>query len=1343
VLEKREVLNGTWTAVTNLMPPVATGSGHMLLLPNGSVMVAGGGTANDWYELTPNNTGSYINGTWTTLASMATTRLYYASDVLPTGKVFVEGGEYTNPASSNPTDGNTGEMYNIASNTWSPIATYPNPAFGDGISELLNNGNILTGDLNTPDTYIYDPATNTWLSPAPQKLHGDSSGEESWVKLANGDILTYAIGGSQPQAGQIFNPATDTWSDAGTVPVQLDSSGGGPNYPELGPAFLLPNGNAFFIGASGHTAWYDPSTNIWTAGPDIPGGLGAFDAPGAMEPNGNIIFAAGPINGITYPPPTSLFEYDPVANTMTAVTSPDPLLPTTPPYSNQTLVLPTGQVLFSDGSTQLWIYTPLGGPQAAWQPTISGIVNNGANFTLTGTQINGISEGAAYGDDAQMASNYPIIQLTNQTGNVTFATTSNWSSAWVQTGATPETTQFTTATAPGAYLLSVSGAGISSNNVLFVQMGAGANNITLREDPTQTKIQVLQGAGVIDTYPLNAFTSIVVAGDAGADTLTIDASNGNPVGAGGLTYDGGGGNNTLVGPNTTNTWTVTGVNSGNLDGNITFTNVGNLTGGSGNDTFVFQAAGKVTGNVDGGAGYNVLDITATGTTATTTGPGTLVGFQGNTGGPGTTIGGIWNNINSVLDASDHLAVTTQPPANVIAGAGFTVVVSVENALGVVDASINTTMTIALLANPGGSTLGGLTSVACINGVATFSGLSLNKVGTGYTLQAALGSLTATTTQITVSAAAAAQLGVTSQPASVATGSAFSLVVSEEDQYGNPITTYNGTVTIAVLTGPSTNLGGTLTVTAHNGVANFSGLTLTTLGTYTIQATAQPGSGLAPGTSNPIVVTNAPASQLVVFTQPPLAANLGLAFGPVVIQAEDKYGNLATNFNGTVQLSVASGPTSAIGGTVTATAVGGIATFSGVILNTAGTYVLLASSVGLNSVKTTSITINGPISTTASLSGTLGSNGWYVSSVLVTLTASGGFNGVAATYYSLDPSGTPTFTKYTGPFSVGNSGINTLYWYSVDNTGNIEATHGPLSFKIDTATPLTTATLTGTQGNPGYYLSSVGITLTASVGVSGLSHTYYTLDGGALKIYSGPITATLQGNNTLTYYSVDNNGLKESAHTTTFNINSVTPTLTIVAPPVNSASPTIGGSPEGSLSGTTEAGATVSVVISDSATPKDTVTASATANSLGQWSLLYNAGTLIDGSLLVQATASDAAGHNVAGSKTTTKSMQVIVSYMEQPASVLAGVYMSPVIVQLRDAFGNAMNLAGKTVSLTVAGASFTGPVTEKTNSVGQATFSDLLFSSSGTFNLMISGTGMTAGKSSSFTIGKQSLLFWR
>jgi uncharacterized repeat protein (TIGR01451 family) len=137
------------------------------------------------------------------------------------------------------------------------------------------------------------------------------------------------------------------------------------------------------------------------------------------------------------------------------------------------LDLPDGTVLFSASQSQLYVYQPDGNPLASGQPTITSIAaNSDGSYTLVGTLLNGISQGAAYGDDAQMNSNYPLIRLTDAAGNVFYARSYNWSSTGVMTGTKPVYTQFDTSTVPaGTYSLVVIANGISSAPVQFAARG--------------------------------------------------------------------------------------------------------------------------------------------------------------------------------------------------------------------------------------------------------------------------------------------------------------------------------------------------------------------------------------------------------------------------------------------------------------------------------------------------------------------------------------------------------------------------------------------------------------------------------------------------------------------------------------------------------------------------------------------------------------------------------------------------------------------------------------------------------------------------------------------------------
>jgi len=467
----------TWTSVGNLAPAAA---GTMLQLTDGTVMVQNNSSDfAGWMRLTPDSAGSYVGGTWSSLAAMGTPRLYFASHVLRNGDVWVLGGEYTgNPLAAVWT--RTGEKYSFSTNTWSAIAPHPEAKFGDVPSMLLDGDKILAGSLTTQTTYLYDIAANTW-SVAANKFYADRSDEESWVKLSGGKILTYDIFQSVGTGGgyaELFNPATNTWSSIspsdghapGTLPLLSSSAVG----YEQGAAVRLCDGRIFVIGAgagsplTAHTALYTASTNTWAAGPDIPGGYLADDAPATVMPNCHVLMAANLGHWTsTYTPPTALFDFNPGANTITPLASlPAALanqLANVPAYATRLLMLPTGQVLLANSYNQAWVYSPDGTPDPQLRPVINKVTYSGGLFHLTGKRITGESAGGSYGDDAESDQNYPIIRLQNRT-NVYYVKTSNWSSTAVGTGSSLLTADFCLqpGTPAGNYTMVMSAAGIQS-----------------------------------------------------------------------------------------------------------------------------------------------------------------------------------------------------------------------------------------------------------------------------------------------------------------------------------------------------------------------------------------------------------------------------------------------------------------------------------------------------------------------------------------------------------------------------------------------------------------------------------------------------------------------------------------------------------------------------------------------------------------------------------------------------------------------------------------------------------------------------------------------------------------
>lgn len=453
----------------------------MLLLTDGSVMCHEYQSPN-WHKLVADAKGDYIKGTWHSMTPLPANAplsqngpvdapLYYASAVLKDGRVFVSGGEYNGSAQP---DLLSAEIYDPVADSWTSVPTPPSwVQIGDAPSCVLPDGRLLLGDINSPRTAIFHPATKSW-SPGGKK--DDKSSEETWTLLPNHAILCAEVT-NHPKAEK-YVVATNKWKSAGSVPAASDLVLNAPVSIEIGPAILMPDGRVFCVGASGHTALYNSKTGAWSSGPDFPtdpGGnlLRAFDAPAALLPNGHVLCVVG--NVVTSGGyagwaglPISFFEFDGAA-----------LNPVTPPanaagtvtYNCRFLLLPTGQVLYSNCTSDVEVYTPGGGPHHLWRPHVTHVsksLRRGHSYRLRGRQLNGLSQANSYGDDAQMATNYPLVQL-HHPGNkkVYYCRTYDHSTMAVATGNKQHHTHFHIhhTVPPGHYELRVVANGIHSHPV--------------------------------------------------------------------------------------------------------------------------------------------------------------------------------------------------------------------------------------------------------------------------------------------------------------------------------------------------------------------------------------------------------------------------------------------------------------------------------------------------------------------------------------------------------------------------------------------------------------------------------------------------------------------------------------------------------------------------------------------------------------------------------------------------------------------------------------------------------------------------------------------------------------
>ena len=227
-------------------------------LTDGTVMCQGDSDSN-WYKLTPDDTGSYVNGTWSSLASLPKGYVpdAFASAVLADGRLIIEGGEYNSGAFALT---NLGAIYDPAKNTWTSVAPPKGWNYiGDSPSIVLPNGNYLVGNKLTKSDAMLNPKTMTWTIMAGTGKN-DFNAEEGWTLLANGTVLTADV--KHAPNSEIFTLSAKSWKTAGSTIVDLHSPSPfgcinyGPGgslcyYPpgEIGPAILRPDGTVFATGS--------------------------------------------------------------------------------------------------------------------------------------------------------------------------------------------------------------------------------------------------------------------------------------------------------------------------------------------------------------------------------------------------------------------------------------------------------------------------------------------------------------------------------------------------------------------------------------------------------------------------------------------------------------------------------------------------------------------------------------------------------------------------------------------------------------------------------------------------------------------------------------------------------------------------------------------------------------------------------------------------------------------------------------------------------------------------------------------------------------------------------------
>ncbi len=379
--ERARALAAGWTPVTS-GAPWTNGPGTEILMTNGTVMVSDYCTSN-WFSLTPDQNGNYINGTWTKMGSLPSGYgpLYFASAVLADGKLIINGGEYN---FCNGDETNKGAIYDPSTNAWTAVTGPPGwSEIGDGQSAVLANGTYMLGNCCTSDQALLNESAMTWTQIGTGKH--DPNSEEGWTLMRNGTVLTADVEG-QPNS-EYYNPTSNTWQTAGNLPVNLSVC------TEIGPQTMRPNNTVWVAGASGLSAIYNNRTKAWTQGPSFPVSsgvqLGTSDAPSSLLPNGQVMVVASPVkppNGC-YLSPATFYLF--TGKKLKSIVAP-PDAPNDASYDVRLLVLPTGQIMEDDGSTDVEVYTGGTTPYPGIAPAISSVPSSltpGSTYTDSGQAL--------------------------------------------------------------------------------------------------------------------------------------------------------------------------------------------------------------------------------------------------------------------------------------------------------------------------------------------------------------------------------------------------------------------------------------------------------------------------------------------------------------------------------------------------------------------------------------------------------------------------------------------------------------------------------------------------------------------------------------------------------------------------------------------------------------------------------------------------------------------------------------------------------------------------------------------------------------------------------------------
>ncbi len=821
-------------------------------------------------------------------------------------------------------------------------------------------------------------------------------------------------------------------------------------------------------------------------------------------------------------------------------------------------------------------------------------------------------------------------------------------------------------------------------------------------------------------------STITASGGASLATITVTArdAQGNPVAGASVVLAATGSGNTLTQP------------SGTTD-----------------------AAGVATGTLSStGAGAKMVSATIAGVVVTQT-----------------------DTITVTPAAVASLAFAVQP-SDAVAGATITPAIQVEirDVFGNRVTSATNSVTVAILDNPNGGTLSGIKTVSAVAGVAAFSSLSIDLTGTGYTLAASATGITgATSNAFSVTPGAASRLVFFVEPSNVTAGATISPAVQVEiqDAFGNRVSTATSSVTVAFAANPAGGtLSGTQTRAAVAGVATFDNLGIDTAGVgYRLRGTA---TGLTPDTSVAFAVTAGAATQLAFTIQPSSTTATDTITPGVQVTARDALGNAAVGFSGSVTVAIGTnGGGGTLSGTTTVAAVSGVAAFSTLSIEGAGTgYTLTATASGLSGA--TSSAFNITIGAAAALSFLVqpsnASGGATLSPAVQIEILDAGGNRVtsATTSVSLaiasNPgsgslTGTNPVTAATGIASFSNLSIDragTGYTLTATATGLTAATSTSFDVTIGSAAKLAFAVHPSNTGGGATIAPAVQVEIQdaggnrVTTGTHSVSLEIANNPGSGILSGTRPVSTTV-GLATFSDLSIDNAGTGytllasatglASATSSSFDIIVGTAAKLAFFVQPNNATGGVPISPAVTVEiqdagGNRVTGATNSVTIGLGTNPNGGTLSGTKTVAAVSGLATFNTLTL-DSAGTGYTFAASAAGLGGAASTAfnVTVGLAAKLGVRIQPTNTAGGSTITPAVqVEVRDAGGNRVTGATNTVTMGIASNPNNGTLSGTTTTAavaGLATFGTLNIDSAAIgYRLGATASGLSGANSNTFDI---------